>query len=169
MDVGTAIRSRRTRKQFGSAPVDEETVRALVDLARHAPNHHLTEPWRFRLLGPQTRAGLEEALGAKEAVKLRRAPTLLVASAVCSDDARTADEDLLAAACAVYALLLGATALGLASYWRTPLAFDDPAARRLLGLAANERLVALVHLGPTVNDPPPKGRTPVDQILECLP
>ena len=26
----------------------------LLELARWAPNHHLTEPWRFRVLGPET-------------------------------------------------------------------------------------------------------------------
>jgi len=55
VDVADAIRSRRTHKQYGSEPVDEATLRELLDLARHAPNHHLTQPWRFRVLGPETR------------------------------------------------------------------------------------------------------------------
>ena len=59
MDVGDAIRSRRTHKQFGAEPLDEAVVRDLLDLARFAPNHRLTQPWRFRLLGPETRANLD--------------------------------------------------------------------------------------------------------------
>ena len=50
-----AIRSRRTHKQYGPEPVDEATLRELFDLARFAPNHKLTQPWRFRVLGPETR------------------------------------------------------------------------------------------------------------------
>ena len=120
MDVETAIRARRTHKQFGAEPVDEATLRELLELGRHAPNHHLTQPWRFRVLGPETRRRLEAAAGEKEAVKLRRAPTLVLASAVLSGDEHTDEEDLHAVAAAVYAVLLGATGRGLASYWRTP-------------------------------------------------
>ena len=51
MDVEDAIRTRRTHKAYGSEPVDRETLERLFDLARWAPNHHLTNPWRFRVLG----------------------------------------------------------------------------------------------------------------------
>jgi len=169
VDVSTAIRSRRTHKQYGSAPVDESIVRELVELARHAPNHHLTQPWRFRLLGPETRQALEHACGEKEAVKLRRAPTLLLATAVLSGDAHTDAEDLHATACAVYAVLLGATERGLASYWRTPASFSETVARAVLGLSGAEQVVALIHLGPTVTAPPAKERVALDDVLAILP
>src|SRR5579862_3655422 len=112
MDVETAIRMRRTHKQFGAEPVDDAVLRELLELARHAPNHHLTQPWRFRVLGPETRRRLEDAAGEKEAAKLRRAPTLVLVSAALSGDERTDEEDLHATAAAVYAILLGATARG---------------------------------------------------------
>jgi nitroreductase len=169
VDVGKAIRSRRTHKQYGAEPVQVSTVRELVELARHAPNHHLTQPWRFRLLGPATRAALEERCGEKEAIKLRRAPTLVLATAVLTGDELTDAEDLHATACAVYAVLLGATERGLASYWRTPAAFAEPAVREALGLGADERVVALIHLGPKVTDPPEKERAPVEDVFRTLP
>jgi nitroreductase len=169
VDVGTAIRARRTHKQYGSDPVDEGTIRELVDLARHAPNHHLTQPWRFRVLGPEVRAQLEAAAGDKEAAKLRRAPTLVLATAALSGDPVADEEDLHAVACAVYAVLLGATERGLASYWRTPAVLREPAVRELLSLAENEHVVSLIHLGPRVSEPPEKERLPVDEILTALP
>jgi nitroreductase len=169
VDVESAIRARRTHKRYGSTPVDDPTLRELLDLGRFAPNHHLTEPWRFRVLGPGTRARLELACGEKEAIKLRRAPTLVLATAVLSGDPRTDREDLQAVACAVYAILLGATDRGLASYWRTPVALEGAEARAILGLAAAERLVALIHLGPRESEPPRKERLPLDDVLEHLP
>jgi nitroreductase len=169
VDVDTAIRTRRTHKQFGPEPVDEATLRELLGLALNAPNHKLTQPWRFRALGPATRAQLEAAAGEKEAVKLRRAPTLVLATAELSGDARTDAEDLHATACAVYAVLLGATARGLASYWRTPSVLDEPAARDVLGLGENECVVSLIHLGPPVSEPPAKERLPLDEVLRLLP
>ena len=169
MDVSEAIRRRRTHKQYGSEPVDETTVRELVDLARYAPNHKLTQPWRFRILGPETRVRLEAACGEKEAVKLRRAPTLVLATTVQTGDPHVDREDLLATGCAVYAVLLGATERGLASYWRTPAALTEPPAREVLGLGENEDVVALIHLGPAVSEPPEKERAALDDVLSHLP
>jgi nitroreductase len=169
VDVEQAIRSRRTHKQYGSEPVDEQTVRELLDLARYAPNHHLTQPWRFRVIGPETRRQLEELTGKKEAKKLGRAPTLVLATAALSGDPLRDEEDLQATGAAVYAVLLGATARGLASYWRTPSSFRDRAVRRVLGLGAHEQVVALVHLGPRQSEPPTKERAPLDDVVSFLP
>jgi nitroreductase len=168
VDVEAAIRSRRTHKQFGREAVDEAIVRELVDLARLAPNHKLTEPWRFRLLGGETRRRLDEAVGEKEAMKLGRAPTLVLATAALSGDPVTDEEDLHATACAVYAILLGATARGLASYWRTPDAFGEEGARRVLELDDRERIVALIHLGSVVSEPAAKERRSLDEIFGVL-
>ena len=169
MDVESAIRGRRTSKQFGSEPLDEGTLRDLLELALHAPNHHLTQPWRFRVLGPETRRRLDECCGEKEAMKLRRAPTLVLATAALSGDPHTDEEDLAAVASGVYAVLLGATARGLASYWRTPAAFEEEDARGILGLDPSEKIVALIHLGPKVSEPPRKDRLPLDDLLTVLP
>jgi nitroreductase len=169
VDVETAIRSRRTHKQYGAEPVPDAVLRELLGLARHAPNHHLTQPWRFRVLGPATRAGLEAAVGEKDAVKLRRAPTLVLATAALSGDPLTDEEDLHAVACAVYAVLLGATARGLASYWRTPKVLAEPQVRELLGLEAAETIVSLIHLGPVVSEPPEKERAPLADVVSWLP
>ena len=169
MDVDDAIRARRTHKQYGDEALDDGALGSLLELARWAPNHHLTQPTRLRVLGPETRVRLEQACGEKEAAKLRRAPTLVLATAVLTGDPQTDEEDLLSTGCAVYAILLGATARGLASYWRTPAALNEPDARAVLGLAGNERIVGLVHLGPRVSDPPVKERPPLGALVETLP
>jgi nitroreductase len=169
VDAEAAIRARRTHKQYGSTPVDGETLRELVDLARSAPNHKLTQPWRFRVLGPEIRSRIDELAGEKEAMKLRRAPTLILATASLLGEPHVDGEDLHATACAVYAVLLGATNRGLASYWRTPACFTEPSIRDELALAANEHVVALIHLGPAVSEPPPKERLALDDVLQFLP
>jgi nitroreductase len=169
VELEPAIRARRTHKQYGSEPVSEAVVRELVDLARWAPNHKLTNPWRFRLLGPETRARVDELVPEAEVMKLRRAPTLLLVTAVRSDDPVLAEEDVLAAAAATYALLLAATGRGLASYWRTPSCFREARVRETLGLGEAEVVVALVHLGPPVTEPPAKERAPVAEVFTTLP
>ena len=169
VDVETAIRGRRTHKQYGPEPVPDDVLRSLLDLARFAPNHHLTQPWRFRVLGPSTRAALDAVVPEKEVAKLRRAPTLVLATAVLTGDPHQDEEDLHAVACAVYAVLLGATSRGLASYWRTPKCLSEPAVRSALGLGDDERVVSLIHLGPRVSEPPEKERAPLADVVGWLP
>src|SRR5207248_2245101 len=59
-----AIRTRRTHKAFRPEPVPRETLDELLELARWAPNHNLTNPWRFRVIGPKALAALKEGAGA---------------------------------------------------------------------------------------------------------
>jgi nitroreductase len=169
MDADTAIRTRRTHKQYGPDPVPRETVAELLELARWAPNHFVTEPWRFRVLGPETFERLIAAGGPNEREKLGRAPTLIVASARQTGDAHQNHEDVLATACAVYAVLLGATARGLGSYWRTPKLLQTPEGRAAVGLADDEAFVALIHLGDPRSDPVAKPRKPVEEYADFLP
>jgi nitroreductase len=169
MDVETAIRTRRTHKAYGAEPVPPAELEELLSLARFAPNHHLTEPWRFRVLGPETLARLIAAGEPSEASKLRRAPTLVVASARLTGDEHQSREDVLATACAVYAVLLAAHARGLASYWRTPNLLQSTEGRAAVGLGDDEEFVALIHLGRPVTSPPAKDRTPVSEYVEVLP
>jgi nitroreductase len=167
-EVERAIRERRTHKAFGPRPVPRAELEELLELARWAPNHHLTEPWRFRVLGAAAFRRLQEAADSGEAVKLERAPTLIVASCVLSGDAVQDEEDLHAAAAAVYAVLLAAHARGLAGYWRTPGVLLTAEGREAVGLPEGERLVGLIHLGDAVNSPPPRERAPLEAYTTFL-
>ncbi len=169
MDLDDAIRTRRTSKDFGPEPVPRGVLFELFDLARFAPNHHMTQPWRFRVVGRRTLQRLQELAGPVEAAKLARAPTLVLASCVLTGDPVQDDEDLHATACAVYAVLLGAHASGLASYWRTPAVLRTPAGRVAAGLPNGERVVSLIHLGPPGAGRPAKDRAPVESFVTFLP
>jgi nitroreductase len=163
------VRARRTTKVFGSEPVDRETIEELLELARWAPNHHLTNPWRFYVLGPQALARLKEAGGAEAASKLDRAPTLIaVGAAVCGDDPVRDEEDLLAAGCAAFLVLLGAEERGLASYWRTPAVLRTAAGRAALDVPDDVHLIGLLHLGPRRQEQPAPERAPVADVVSWL-
>jgi nitroreductase len=147
MELEQAIRTRRTHKAYRPEPVERELLDELFELARWAPNHNLTNPWRFRVLGPQALARLKEAAGPEGAAKLDRAPTLVCSSVVQTGDAVQDEEDVCAAAVATYIVLLAAHARGLAGYWRTPEVLRTRQGRAALGLADDERVLGLIHLG----------------------
>ena len=168
MDVEQAIRERRTHKVFGAEPVPRALVYELLELARWAPNHHLTNPWRFRVLGPGALRRLKQAAGPEAAAKLDRAPTLVAVTHVRSEDPVQDQEDLCATACAAYAVLLGAHGRGLASYWRTPHVLRTPDGRDALGISDDERFVALIHLGWPRQEQARAERAPSSDVVSYL-
>jgi nitroreductase len=170
MDLDTTIRTRRTHKAYGSEPVAREVLDELFELARWAPNHNLTNPWRFRVLGAEALAALKHAATSVEAAeKLDRAPTLIAASTLQCGDPVQDEEDHAAAACAVYALLLGAHDRGLAGYWRTPAVLRTPEGRAAVGIPDGERVLGLIHLGTPRQPREAPERAPVEKYVTYLP
>lgn len=168
MDVETAIRTRRTHKAYRPDPVPREILDELFELASWAPNHNLTVPWRFRVVGPQALERLKEAAGPEAAPKLDRAPTLVVVSSAETGDEAQDEEDLNATAVAAYIVLLGAHARGLGGYWRTPGVLRDPAGLAAVRVPESERFVGLLHLGEVFDSKPPPERPNADACVTYL-
>ncbi len=170
MEVEDAIRSRRTHKAFAPDPIPRDQLDELLELARWAPNHHLTNPWRFRVIGPEALDRLKMAAGPEAAAKLDRAPTLIAVTARMSpQDPVQDEEDLCATAAATYVVLLAAHGRGLAGYWRTPGILRTDEGRRALGIPADERFVALIHLGWPRQEKEPPERAPQQDVVAYLP
>jgi nitroreductase len=173
-----ALRDRRSAPRFSPAPVPRELLEDVVEAARWAPNHHLTEPWRLFVLTGAAREALGETMAAEilrdaatnpraeaEATgirtKLRRSPVLIVVAQARNSEEAGSDRDLedyAACACATQNLLLAAHARGLAAKWSTGKAVRSADTRAFLGLAPEDRIVAYVYLGYPEGDPPPTSR-----------
>jgi nitroreductase len=161
--------ARRTHKAFGSEPLTRETVLEVLAVARLAPTHHLNQPWRFRVLGPDTLRELKRVAGEKEAAKLDRAPTLVVASAALTGELAMDEEDVCATAAAIMLVLLAATERDIATYWRTPQVLRTKLGREALGIPPGERVLGLLHFGSAAREPAPREREPVDSYVELMP
>jgi nitroreductase len=168
VELPELIRTRRTHKAYAPQPVDRETLDELFELARWAPNHNLTNPWRFRVLGPQALERLKAAAGPEAAAKLDRAPTLVAASVVQNGDPIEEVEDRDAAACACYIVLLAAHARGLGGYWRTPGVLRTPEGRAACGIPDGEAVLGLLHLGEARGSKPAPERAPLETVVTHL-
>ena len=171
MQLEDAIRTRRTHKAYRPEPVDPATLDELFDLARWAPNHHLTNPWRFRVIGPNALERLravEERAKPGTSGKLDRAPTLVAVTVRQTGDARQDREDLLAGGVAAYIVLLAAHARGLAGYWRTLDVLNEPAGREALGIGEEETAVGLLHLGHPRQEQRVPERAPLPEVVDYL-
>jgi nitroreductase len=172
LELERAIRTRRTHKAFAPQPVERNTLDELFELARWAPNHHLSNPWRFRVIGAETRRRLRqlaEAAKPGSAAKLDRAPTLVLASADVAREEPQGREDLLAGAVAAYIVLLAAHGRGLAGYWRTLALLDEPPCRALLDIGHTEKVIGLLNLGYPRQDQRVTERSPTTDVVTYLP
>jgi nitroreductase len=168
VDLESAIHTRRTHKVYGSDPVDRDVLDELFELARWAPNHHLTNPWRFRVIGPESLERLKQATGEANAHKFDRAPTLVCVSTLRQGDPIEDEEDLAATACAAFIVLLAAHGRGLAGYWRTPAVLREDDGRAALGIPDNELVIGLLHLGPKRQEQQPPDRAAVEEFVTYL-
>ena len=107
------IRGRRTVKLFLQTPVDRQVIFDAIEVARWAPNHHVTEPWHFYVLGDEAmKANVElirkitaEKKDARKAEFKAKAateiPGWLVVTCKTSDDEIVQREDYASCCCAM--------------------------------------------------------------------
>jgi nitroreductase len=158
----TLVRSRRTSMIVDQGrDVPLEVIAELCGLATWAPNHKKTWPWRFAVFTGDGRARLgatmademvrvdygDEVRQAKTRTKYLRTPATLVVGCTPHDNEMLHDENRDAVAAGIQNLLLGATSLGLASFWSTPALARPPAVLELCGFEPDDRLVGMIYLG----------------------
>jgi len=175
------IRSRRTTNQFLKTPVSRELILQAIEIARWAPNHHLTEPWYFYVLGEQkkaaavelTRTVVTELKGEKKgdfkAQSAARIPGWLVVTCCVSDDELLQREDYASCCCAIQNLTLYLSEAGVATKWATGPITRDRRFYELLGTDPDtEQVVGVVWYGyPKIL--PTQSRKGVAEICSELP
>jgi nitroreductase len=186
MDVFEAIRERRSIKRFLARPVGRAEIERVLEAAVLAPNHRLTQPWGFVVLGPEakrryaeTRARLKtggvEAAGKAEEKRARiieetlEIPQVIAVTSFVDADPVTREEDYAATWMAIQNLLLAATALGLGTKVVTGDVIGDDEMRAALGVARDHRIVAFIHMGVAAEVPAPKRRIPAAEKTRWLP
>ncbi|HEX3981969.1 MAG TPA: nitroreductase [Acidimicrobiales bacterium] len=147
----------------GTAP-DDAMLDRVLEVATTVPDHGGLRPWRFAVVRGSGRDRFGEALVAglvrlqgedvPEAVvtKMRgkafAAPCAVVMIASPRRESNVPEwEQVASASCTGYAMVLGATALGLGAVWKSAAVLDTEPVRELFGLAPHERLLGWVNLG----------------------
>ena len=175
MDVFEAIRTRRSVSRVLPERPPRERIERVLAAAVCAPNHYLTEPWRFivltgaareplghaqeaalRRILDETDAPYDQAAMAKERGKPLRAPVVIVAAVVPSGHPKAVPlEEICATAAAVQNLLLAAHAEGLAAIWRTGETAYSPEVKAVLDLPDAAQVLGIIYLGyPDTAQPP---------------
>lgn len=187
MNAIDAIHRRISVRRFRSDPVPRETIATLLDCAVRAPNHKLTEPWRFAVLTGAARGRLAELRathrlkryadpGSDEARagadKMRRetaeTPAFIIVMCTLNADELTREEDYAAAMMATANLMIAAESLGLGTYLKTGGIMRDPGVGALAGLQEGQRVVAIVSLGYPAEESAPHRRRPAAELTRWV-
>lgn len=186
MNALDLLSSRRSIREFTNRKPTRAEIEVLLDHAVTAPNHRLTQPWRFYVLGPQARRSFGLVLGGRKARKLddpaaaeqlrqkigdeHAALPLMIAVAVMqSESPEIREEDYAAGMMAVQNITLAAVALGLGTHIKTGAVMDDPAARSAIGVAEGERVIAILNVGEPAAVPPAKARRSASEVTSWMP
>jgi nitroreductase len=187
MDAISALTSRTSVRRFLPEPVPRQVLEQLLECAVRAPNHKLTEPWRFVVLTGRARYALAEirarhrlkrfadpaapeAAAASEKVRqeARSTPAFVIVLTAVNPDEITREEDYAATMMATANLITAAQALGLGTYLRTGGVMRDNALLELAAVPENFRVVAIVSLGYPAEADPPRRRKPVAEVTRWL-
>jgi nitroreductase len=180
-----AIRTRRSIPKVGPERPPQELIERLIEAATWAPNHHLTEPWRFfvvagearrelgevmaRALNGEPKADAERTAFALAAAKPLRAPVVIAVAVEPASGSQVYEvEEISAGAAATQNLLLAAHALGLGAMWRTGEAAYHPAVKAFFGLEPAAHLLGFVYVGYPAAAPPLRERKPAASLTTWL-
>lgn len=164
----------KTRRSIPAANIVEPgpsaaEIEQMLTIAARVPDHGKLVPWRFILFEGDARAAAGAATAAllkarrpeadaklieAETRRFTRSPLVIAVVSRAAPHVKIAEwEQVLSAAATAMNLILAANAMGYAAQWLTEWVTYDADARALLGLAAEERLVGLIHVG-TADIPP---------------
>jgi nitroreductase len=166
MGVFEAIRTRRSIGAVSQELPPREVIEEILEAATWAPNHRLTEPWRFIVLAGSAREAFGEATARgkvkhliesgqpwqadfdRAKAKALRAPVIIVLAVEPQIGPKVIEmEEITAGAAAIQNMLLAAHALGLGAIWRSGEACFDPGVKAHLGLPESAHLLGFVYLG----------------------
>ena len=137
-EFAEVLQGRRTIELFLHTPVPKALVREAIEAATWAPNHHVTEPWHFYLLGKQAiercldlcfdivsdRKG--EKAGEFKRERWSEKPGWLVVTCEKSQDELLQQENYAACSAAVQNLMLYLWKAGVGCKWTTgPITRDE--------------------------------------------
>lgn len=181
-DVEKAIIGRRTIKAFKTDPVDVEEIIELLNIAKWAPNHKLTEPWRFQLYAGegketfvQSYVNSQPKVDGEIAEKVQRKasyfkdiPLHLVVIMPEDPRQRRWDEDYGAVSTMIQNFQLAAWEQGIGMIWRTNDWMYDPVFREGIGVKPGEKIVATLMIGYPKHIPSAQPRTDIRKLLTII-
>jgi nitroreductase len=187
--INQLIRNRRSvfPKDYSGEKVSDEIVRLMLENANWAPNHKLTEPWRFVVFTGEGLKKLAEFQGecyktvtAKDgSYKEERFQGLttkpmqsshIISVGMKRDEKKSVPEveEIGAVFCAVENMYLTATACNVGCYLSTGGITYFEEAKEFFGLGPDDRLLGFLHIGMPKGQRPEGKRRPIENKIRWV-
>ncbi|MFL5762094.1 MAG: nitroreductase [Thermomicrobiales bacterium] len=187
MDVLETIRTRRSIGAVRQERPPRAVIEEILEAATWAPNHRLTEPWRFIVLAGSAREAFGEVMAKSKVApliearlpweadyerakaKALRAPVIIVVAVEPQLGPKVVEiEEITAGAAAIQNMLLAAHTFGLGTIWRTGDACYSPEVKAYLGLGETAHLLGFVYLGYPIATSIRAKRTPSAELTRWI-
>ena len=194
LSVMEVIQSRRTIFKFKPKPIPKDVLEDLLFAGIWAPNHHLTEPWRFTVIGEGAKLKLAERsreiqiekvvsrldkkrglvdinlaeIGERGFKKFMSKPTIVAVSCIQDGSEQRQREDYASACCAMLNIQLAGWEQGIGMQWSTGAITLEKQTYDLLDIdSENEYIIGFYYMGYPEEIPTPK-RKPLNQVLRWV-
>jgi len=188
LDTHDAIARRASVRSYKPDPLPRHVIERLLAAAVRAPNHKLTEPWRFVVLTGKAReryAEIRRAHGARKFADPASAeakarmdrnyreamatPAFVFVLTEVSEDVVRREEDYGATMMAIENLLVAAAADGIGTFLRTGGLMSHPDVVELVGVPTGSRIVGIIALGYLATLPEPTlRRKPMADLVRWI-
>ena len=166
MDFYDAVRNRVSVRAYKPDPVPDDVLNRVLNAGRLAPSAKNIQPWKFIVVrDPETRAALVPACRGQALVG--QAPVVICACAL-TDQAWKGmggywSAEAVDVTIALEHMILAAAAQGLGTCWIG--AFTEAEVKKVLGIPENAKPIALTPLGYPAQQPKPRPRKPLAEIV----
>jgi nitroreductase len=160
---------------------DADQIADILTLGARSPDHGKMTPWRFVVLGPQSRAEIAETLAAMAVqkglppkatavlAKLTAAPISILVVSTAREGAKPVWEQELSAGAVCMNIEHAASAHGFASSWITDWYSYDAEAAALFGVLPREKVAGFIHIGTAAEPLLERERPDVAALTETRP
>ena len=182
------MKSRRSTKPrlFNGARIDDKIIWQILENANWAPNHGLTQPWRYKVFTDsgleklaEFQANLYQEITPKEKFKLEkyeRMKTNILKSShvivICMERQRSEKilelEEVEAVACSVQNMALTAAAYQICSFWGSGGVTYTQELKDFLGLAEADKCLGYLYLGYSDSPTTKSRRAPIQERVEWI-
>lgn len=186
--ISEIIRSRRSTKPrcFNGKKIDDKIIWQILENANWAPNHGLTQPWRYKVFansGLEKLANFQANLYKKNTPeekfkpeKHERMKTNVLKSShvivICMQRQKSEKilemEEIEAVACSVQNMALTAAAYQICSFWGSGGVTYTDELKEFLGLGEKDKCLGYLYLGYSDNPSTKSRRDPIKDKVEWI-
>jgi len=159
MDIDNFLRNRRTCHQFLNKEVPNALIEKAITTSIWVPNHHLTFPWQYWVLGERVKQQFTEIVyeyiattfsptaADNKVSRIKTIPTIIVIAGLQDPNPQKCQENNATVFCGIHNLSLSLWNEGIGSKWVTNAFIHLTAIKDLLHVPKSYSILSMLYCG----------------------